>query len=348
MPLKRSRFMPDFRRVHEPLQRLGVDTATLYPALGIRESEFVEQDSVSIPAYLELLQRAAEHHRRPFLGLELAQLRNLSDLGALGYMLRNAPDFGRTLDIIDSYVDLVTPGARTAVIQSGDSCIWTYALPGYSAALCRQEVELSLYEFVYVTRELLALGHWRPQEVFFQHDAPRGLAPLRRAFGNRLIFKHYCNGVRFPRDFLSRSISNADPQLLRVLQAQVQHSIDRLKQSNDLLARLNNMLSSRMGKADISADELASQMGMSRRTLHRRLEALGTSFSEQRDIVVLQLAKQTLGTTSVSVTELAQQLGYADSAAFDRAFKRLTGLTPLAYRRAHGHRMPSARSHRRT
>lgn len=336
--------MPNFRRVHEPLQRLGVDTAMLYPALGIPESALEEEGSVGIPAYLELLRRAAEHHRRPFLGLEIAQMRTMSDYDALGYMLRNAPDFGKALNIIDSYVDLVTPGARTTVIPSGESCIWTYALPGYSVALCRQEVELSLCEFVQVTRDLLALGDWRPQEVFFQHAAPRSLAPLRRAFGKKLTFNHFCNGVRFPRDFLRHTISNADPQLLALLQAQVRHSIDRLKASNDLLARLSNMVAARLGKADISADVVASQLGMSRRTLHRRLEALGTRFSEQRDIVVLQLAKQTLGTTSVSVTELAQQLGYSDSSAFDRAFKRLTGLAPLAYRHAHGPATPSARS----
>jgi len=53
----------------------------------------------------------------------------------------------------------------------------------------------------------------------------------------------------------------------------------------------------------------------------------------------LRVARETLCTTSASVTELAQQLGYADASAFTHAFKRATGLSPLDYRRKH----PAAR-----
>ncbi len=71
---------------------------------------------------------------------------------------------------------------------------------------------------------------------------------------------------------------------------------------------------------------------MSRRTFFRRLRDQGISLIDVRQDVILRIAKETLCTTSVSATELAQQLGYADASAFTHAFKRATGLAPLDYR----------------
>jgi len=332
-----TRTIPNFHRTHEALRSLNVDTTKLYRLLGIRESDLhAENSGVTMGTYLELLRRAAEQERRPFLGLEIAMTRNVANLGALGYLMRNAPDFEHSLTMIDSYLDLIMPGCISGLIKRELDCIWTYEVPGFSPAQARHEIDMGLMQFIGTVRELFSLPDWRPAEVFFQHEPPGDTEPLRIAMADTLHFGHYFSGVAFPQEFLRYAIGDADPQLLRVLEQQVQRSINELKEDGTLIGRITFMIASRLGKTDVSADSLASRIGMSRRTLHRRLNEQGTSFNALREVVVLRIAKEALATTSVSITELAQELGYSDASAFDRAFKRLTGLSPLSYRRQHG------------
>jgi AraC-like DNA-binding protein len=326
----------NFRRFHLALQRLEIDTAPLYRKLGIREKDFHgEAAGISMVRYLELLNLAADQSRRPCLGLSIAQLSSTSDLGIMGYIMRNAPDFEECLALGGRYLQLVSPGAQSGTIKDDATCTWTYDIQGFSPQQCRQDVEMTMMQFVNLVGDLLSLRDWRPNNVYFQHAAPDEEQPLHRFLADQVTFNHFYNGISFPREFLFYPVTNADPRLLKVLENQVQRSIDQLKMGQSLLDRVTFLISSSLGKTEVSADRIASHLGMSRRTLHRRLSERGTSFGELRDTIVSQLAKEILSTTIVSITELAQQLGYSDASAFIRAFKRQTGLTPLDYSRQH-------------
>jgi len=73
-------------------------------------------------------------------------------------------------------------------------------------------------------------------------------------------------------------------------------------------------------------------MGLNEHTLRRKLQAQGTSFRRQLDIVRLSLSLQLLEGTGMAVEEVAQLMGYRNSSAFIRAFGRWTGTTPNEWR----------------
>jgi len=338
-----TRVFPNFQRVDEPLRQLGVDRQALYREFGIRERSLDgENGDVTLVAYLDLLNRAAELSGRTFLGIDIAQTRDVSNLGIMGYMLRNAPDFERVLDLIGNYVDLVVPSARAEYVRQDDCCLWTYEVPGFTPRQSRHEIEMTMAQFVGAVGEILSIPGWRPLRVFFRHDAPPDTARLVDVFSDDLTFNHYFNGIAFPLEFLTRSINQADPRLLEILEQQVRRSIESLKQSDGLLDRITFLVSSGAGRSEVSADRLASHLGMSRRTLFRRLKEQGISLQDIRQDVILRIAKETLCTTSVSITELSQQLGYSETSAFDHAFKRLTGLSPKDYRRKNSGGSPAS------
>jgi AraC-like DNA-binding protein len=338
---------PNFQRLHWALEKLGVDTGIIYREFGIRERDIGEGRSVSMSTYLNVLNRAAELTGRTAIGIDIARTRTVTDLGILGYIARNAPDFERFLALIESYMDLVMPGARASLVEDGETVHWTYELPAFSPGHSRHEVEMSIMQFIGSVRELLRMPDWRPQHVFLQHEPPGDLTPLQDAFGADITFNHAFSGVALSRHLLNVSLNDADPRLLEVLEHQVRRSMSQLKTSDALADRITLLISSSLGRSDVSADKLASHLGMSRRTLHRRLLDQGTSLSRLHDMVVLQVAKESLRDTTVSITELAQKLGYSDASAFHKAFKRLTGLAPLRYRRQHrGRKTPEARAPR--
>ena len=72
---------------------------------------------------------------------------------------------------------------------------------------------------------------------------------------------------------------------------------------------------------------------MHERTLNRRLHASGTTFMQQRDEVLYAMSRQLLDATSMPLTEIGLVLGYADAAAFTRAFVRWSGQAPGQWRR---------------
>ena len=83
-------------------------------------------------------------------------------------------------------------------------------------------------------------------------------------------------------------------------------------------------------------DMVAEQLGMSGRSLHRRLQEPGTSYRQQLDAVRLEFARQRLHNSSDSLNTIAEYLGFASHQAFLRWFKQSTGQTPGEYRRHHG------------
>ena len=89
-----------------------------------------------------------------------------------------------------------------------------------------------------------------------------------------------------------------------------------------------------LSRGRLTANQVAGQLRMSRRTLCRKLESEGTSFTALLADLRQRLALQYVGSHDLGLSEIAFLLGFSEAAAFHRAFKRWTGQTPLEYRRA--------------
>ena len=89
-----------------------------------------------------------------------------------------------------------------------------------------------------------------------------------------------------------------------------------------------------IGAGEASIDRVAAELGMSRQTLYRRLKAEGVTFEEILDAKRRQLAVRYLAGDRISVKAAAYKLGFSDPAAFSRAFKRWTGVSPSEFRTA--------------
>ena len=87
-----------------------------------------------------------------------------------------------------------------------------------------------------------------------------------------------------------------------------------------------------LGSGEVGIEIVARELGMSRQTLYRRLKAEGTTFEQLLDAKRRQLAVRYLGLDGSSVKAAAYRLGFSDPAAFSRAFKRWTGISPSSFR----------------
>jgi AraC-like DNA-binding protein len=123
-------------------------------------------------------------------------------------------------------------------------------------------------------------------------------------------------------------LTGADPKRLRILEEQA-HARDDF----GVAFRLRRTLRILLLAEAASGDQVARLLLMHRRTLNRRLKAEGTTFRELLDEVRFEAACQLVDTARIPITEIAVSLGYSETSAFSRAFRRWSGATPVERRR---------------
>jgi len=168
-----------------------------------------------------------------------------------------------------------------------------------------------------VAKRVLA-GPTRSHRRSYEHRACRQAAPE-----SALIFTFDANQVPLP---------TSDPALLEILKRHADHLLAKLPPSDDFIARVRQLIAQELTGGDPSADHLATRLGMSSRTLRRRLEERGTGHKALLDEIRRELAMRHLGEERLEIGEVAFLLGYSEASAFHRAFKRWTGSTPVDYR----------------
>lgn len=113
-------------------------------------------------------------------------------------------------------------------------------------------------------------------------------------------------------------------------------------QDHGVVVRLRSFLLANLGRNQ-SAEEMAAHLGMSERTLRRKLADSGLSFNRVRIDVRMQVAERYLKTSDMSIERIAEMVGYSDQATFTRAFGEWSGQTPLGVRRQHRRKPADAR-----
>lgn len=134
----------------------------------------------------------------------------------------------------------------------------------------------------------------------------------------------------FSTEWLHRRLPDADPELRRLLQKQIDALEARYHE--DFPEQVRSVLRTALLTGHAMADQVAALFSMHSRTLNRRLNAFGTGFQALVDEGRFEIARQMLEDSALLVSEIAASLDYADPSAFTRAFRRWSGTTPAAWR----------------
>jgi AraC-like DNA-binding protein len=215
---------------------------------------------------------------------------------------------------------------RFSLIEEGDTAIVEAWIPGEPLCLGREGNELVLAVFVALGRQLAGEG-WAPEHVTFAHPATDGIEELTGYFQSRsLSFGAGYLGLRITAPDLARPVSTGDDALHEFLEGQARALA--AKESGDELDQVRAAIRAALDAGEPAVAEAARALGLSSRTLQRRLAERGTSFRALVDQVREVLAREHLDHRGRPVKEVATVLGYADARAFGRAYKRWTGRTP--------------------
>ncbi len=168
----------------------------------------------------------------------------------------------------------------------------------------------------------------------FRHLRTLGIEDMRRHLGCTPAFCADENALYFSRGDLDTLIPEADHKLVQFLREVAESTLER-HHSNEppLLISLERALARHLPKGEVKMEQVAQELGLSPRTLSRRLKEEDLSFREVLKGLRQALATRYLSQTTTSQAQIAFLLGFSDQAAFARAYRAWTGRTPGAMRK---------------
>jgi AraC-like DNA-binding protein len=166
----------------------------------------------------------------------------------------------------------------------------------------------------------------------FLHAAPDDTLPFEKFFNCPVRFAAGENAIIFDRELLSRPLVQADAELNLAMRDEARLVIARLQGGHDIVSRVRQALVPLMPKCETMLKHVAASLGVTPRTLQRRLVQAEVSFHGLLDSSRRELAQVYLRDSSLSALDVALLLGYAEQSSFTRAFRHWFGTTPSAWR----------------
>jgi AraC-like DNA-binding protein len=310
------------------LRQAGHDPYRFAAEAGVPARALTDLDMrVRSSAMRTMIERAALVTGIDDLGIRMAECRKLSNWGALGLAVRDQPTLRKALEVMQKYLWLQTEAYTLELEETGEFAILNLRSTTWFGV--RQAPELAMGVFHVNFRNLMG-DSWRPLEIRFQHSRPRSIETHLRIFGRAPLFDQDALAIVMNRSDLALAPTSADPAMAR----------QALKFLEQFAARRTGSFRDRVGREIVVAlprgacaiEPIAHKLGIDRRTLHRRLAAAGTSFTDLVDSIRADKAAGMLTETQDPVQKIAEELGFSGMSAFAHWFRRRFGESASEFR----------------
>lgn len=284
-----------------------------------------------ISAVSRLFERAASLTRDPDLGLRAALFVQLGDFEVLEWVATSAATWREANETVCRYVRVLNDAADYRLEVCGDQ---VHLILGSSVPLDRVVADFQVAAYALALR--LRIPEVPPElETWFKHPAPTDLTAYRAVFSEKLVFGAAFDGFVSDAWRLDTPLPTAQASMHGVLRAHADHLLQALPPGDSMVQRVSADIVSTLRGGTATATRTAARLGMTRRTLTRRLAQRGTTYLELLKEQRYRTAVYYLRHSAQTIEDIAFLLGFAECSPFARAFKRWSGHTPLEYRRLH-------------
>ncbi|WP_158085582.1 AraC family transcriptional regulator [Henriciella aquimarina] len=309
----------------------GVDRGALFRSFGLEEAAPLDPTvMISDTAYYDLLEMIAEQEQ-PDIGfhIRVSQSITCADLGAVGLAWKSAPDLRRSFHRMDRYSRLYNTASSFELVDRGDTYLWTHTRTEPDRLGMYISNEGALATYANICREATGAQN-RPQSVQFRHQDHGGRKALEAHFRCPVIFGADIDAIVIPAGRLDQPNLVGDQSIWKFFSSHVEENLpeEEVPFERQLVLKIADMLSDGVPPLAL----VATSLGMSARTLQRRLAEHGATYQTLVTQARLELAQSLMGETGYSLAEIAFLTGFSEQSAFTRAFKRWVGKTPGAFR----------------
>ena len=313
---------------------LGVDDEDLLREAGIRPDQLADPDSRLPIAKLAGLWRALlERLPERDLGVRLGRAFDIRDSGLVGYLGLNSATLWVALERVVRFSRILNEAVRPRLAEEAGRGILSWA-PSPFFRPYPQATDWGLAALLTCLRQATG-SSFEPVEVWFPYPRPRRLPEAHRGhFRGVLRFDRDRVGLVLSRQQLTLPVQGADTELGTYLERHADEVLRGLSSQGDLVARVRATVWESLREGRPSIGRTARSLGMSSRSLQRRLRVQGTSFGALRDEMLRLLATSLLRDRSLAIHEISFLLGYSEPSTFYRAFRRWERVSPARFRAA--------------
>ena len=285
--------------------------------------------AIPVDRWLGLLEQAIHATGDPGLPLKLGESFRVKHLGLVGYVMMTCNTLREVVAQSSRYNHLVGGIGGAQLVERGAiaelRCVWAHDPPAAAIEAVFLAATASLARWMSDRPDL----RW---DAHFRCDAPRDLAHHARIFRGEIHFGEPETKLVFPASYLALPVAMANPEIHSLVVAQAEELLGDQTAEPVFLGSVKGAITRDLAANRVSLASVARALGMSTRTLHRRLDEHGRSFRDVINEVRRARAEAYLQTPAISLAEVAFLLGYSEQSTFQHAFKRWSGETPGEFR----------------
>jgi AraC-like DNA-binding protein len=318
------------------LKNAGVPVAPLLRRAGLTPELVADPEGrLNVRSQVTLLEEAAKALKDDWLGFTLARDFDLREIGLLYYVMASSQTLGDALKRIARY-SKVTNEALVFKYQEGNRVSINLSYSGVPRHSDRHQVEFCMFAVLRICRVLTGRT-LVPQQFSIAHHRSGEFTEIVRFVGTDVQFGADADEFALSIETRELPLIHADNYLNVLLLKDCEAAqAQRRSDSSELRTRVENAISSLLPHGRVHVDDVARSLGMSQRTLARKLSEDGLHFSEIFDQLRRDLASRYLKERNLHVSKIAWLLGFQEVSAFTHTFKRWTGKTPSQMRKTAG------------
>ncbi len=322
----------------------GLDLAPLLRKADLTEAQIRDREArMEVADQIAFLNLVADALPDALLGFHLAQGFEPREAGLLYFVLASSATLGEALARGERYSTITNESIRFRCLEGSDFCI-SASYDGVARHTDRHQIEFWVTTLVRICQAVTGTG-LRPVRVSLAHPRCGASGELEAFFGCEIMFAADRDEVAFARGASQLRLVGAEPYLNQLLVRYCEEALaHRQNPVSPIRASVENALAALLPHGGGRASEVARTLGMSERTLARRLAAENLTFLGIREDMRTDLAQHYLADPTLSVSRIAWLLGFQEVSAFTHAFRRWTGHSPSRMRSEIATQNPPAES----
>jgi len=321
------------KAIAETLAEQGVDASAVLDDLGMdyhllndKDARYWQDDIT------RLWHRSVELTDDSLIGLKVGAHIHMTSYPTIGYSLMSCKNLLESCERLFRYQQLLAEGFHFSFLKEGEEYCLSFDILPCQLAPSIQAIDATIASFLTFVRWVTG-QRILPLRASLKRDRPPVLVDYEAIFSCPIKFEDSKNSLYFSVADMALLLPTADETISKIHDANANRYLEQLI-GGEFSTKVRHILIECLPSGEPKQEQVALALNISNSTLKRRLLTENTSFKVLLDHTREQLAVAYLENRELTLTEITYLLGFSESSAFNRAFKRWKGVSPKQWQKS--------------